>query len=115
MIQLTTHLAMTADDYCYIVGKPRQRAAKGFKMDKPKYYSTADKAVTAALDRALRDAVADGSITTLQQFIEEQRRLNEELRRLLAPVAQACQGTAEAHIIPGEGKNTTQEGRPSDG
>ncbi len=65
MIQLTDNLAMTADEYCYIVGQPRTRPGKGLTMEKPRYYSTAAQAVTAALETALRHGVADGTITSL--------------------------------------------------
>lgn len=86
MIQLTKGFAMIADDYCYTVGKPRQRADGRIVLDKPTYYSTAAQAVSGALVRAMRQGVADGSITTLRQFIQEQERLRGELEMLIAPL-----------------------------
>ena len=84
MIQLTKDLAMTADEHCYIVGKLRQRADRGTILDKPTYHTTAAQAVSAALNRALRQGVSDGSITTLRQFIEEQDRQRTELDKLMS-------------------------------
>jgi len=37
MIQLTKDLAMTADEHCYIVGKPCQRAEKAPLLRNPTY------------------------------------------------------------------------------
>lgn len=83
MIQLTKGLAMTADEHCYIVGQPRQRADKGTVLRKPTYHPTAAQAVSAALDRTLRQGVADGTITTLRQFAQEQERQRTELEKAL--------------------------------
>ena len=70
MIQLTKNLAMIADDSCYIVGTPREKADKGVVLDKPTYYTTAAQAVQGALHRAMRQAIKDGSITTLREFVQ---------------------------------------------
>ena len=43
-------------------------------------------AVSATLARAMRQGVADGSITALRQFIQEQERLRAELEKLVAPL-----------------------------
>lgn len=86
MIQLSNNLAMTADDHGYIVGKPRQKPDKGIVLDNPTYYTTVPQAVQGALDRGMRQAVADGCVTTLGQFIEEQERQMERLKKLLAPL-----------------------------
>lgn len=86
MVQLTKELAMTADNHCFIVGRPRQRVGKALEMMEPSYYSTAAQAVQGALNRAMRKGVADGSITTLHQFIEEQERLKAELQSMIKPL-----------------------------
>lgn len=83
MIQLTKDLAMTADEHCYIVGQPRQRADKGTILRNPTYHPTAAQAVSTALVRAMRQGVADGSITTLRQFVQEQERQRTEINKLL--------------------------------
>lgn len=93
MIQLTKDLWLKADDHCYIVGKLNKQRRNGpeggrraRELDKPTYYSTAAQAVSGALRRAMRQGVADGSITTLRQFVQEQERLRSELEELLAPL-----------------------------
>lgn len=83
MIQLTKGFAMIADDYCYTVGKPRQKVDGRIVLDKPTY---AAQAVSGALVRAMRQGVADGSITALREFIQEQERLRAELETLIAPL-----------------------------
>lgn len=82
MIQLTKDLVMIADKSCYIVGKPRQRPGRAFEVQDPTYYTTAGQAVQGALNRAMRDAVAAGSITTLREFIKEQTRQREKVTKL---------------------------------
>lgn len=86
MIQLTKDLWMKADENCYIVGKPRQTAPKAIRLDDPTYHTTAAQAVSAALARTLRQGVADGSITTLREFIQEQKCQRAELEKLIAPL-----------------------------
>lgn len=84
MIQLTTDLAMTADEHCYIVGKPRQTHDRNIELRNPTYHTTAAQAVQSALARTMRQSVANGSITTLREFIQEQERQRMELEKLIA-------------------------------
>lgn len=86
MIQLTKDLVVNADELCYIVGKPCKTRGKGLELRNRTYHTTAVQAVQSALLRTMRQGVADGSITTLRQFIEEQQRLQAELERLIAPL-----------------------------
>ena len=86
MIQLTKDFAMTADNHCFIVGRPRQRVGKALEMLEPSYYPTAVQAVQGTLNRVMRQGVADGSITTLRQFIQEQERLRGELQSVIKPL-----------------------------
>lgn len=86
MIQLTKDFAMTADQHCYMVGKLRVSRGKHGALREPTYYSTAAQAVQGALSRVMRQGVADESITSLRQFIEEQRRLKAELQTLIEPL-----------------------------
>lgn len=113
MIQLTQELAMTADEHGYIVGKPRQSADKVVRLDKPTYYPTAAQAVSSACARALRQGVADGTITTLRGVIQEQERLQAEFERLIAPLdsGEARQSAVETHQAAETGKDISQ---PSD-
>lgn len=86
MIQLTKDLWMDADANCYTVGKLRQRVGRDAALVDLTYYSTAAQAVQGALKRAMRQGVADGSITTLREFIREQKKLWAELETLIAPL-----------------------------
>lgn len=86
MIQLTKDLWLKADEHCYIVGKPVKSRGKGTELRNPRYYHTMARAVSGALSTALRQGVADGSITTLREFIQEQTRLQAEFEKLLAPL-----------------------------
>lgn len=98
MIQPTKDLWMDADEHCYIVGKPRQSADKVVRLDKPTYYTTMAQAVSGACARAMRQGVADGNITTLREFIQEQERLQAEFERLILPLdsGEARQSAVEA-------------------
>lgn len=106
MIQLTKDLWMKADEHCYIVGKPRQDQGKSVELRSPTYYSTAAQAVQGALKRAMRQGVADGSITTLREFIQEQERLRAELEKLIAPL----DGVGNAGESWGKGRPAVQTG-----
>ncbi len=86
MIQLTDKLAVMADDECYIVGKPRARAGRAIELRNPSYYTTLAQAARAALSRALRAEVQDGSITTLQGFLQEAERLTADFTEKLKPL-----------------------------
>lgn len=93
MIQLTKELWLKADDSCYIVGKlntqcrkETQGGRKARSLNNPTYYTTMAQAVSGACARAMRQGVADGSITTLREFIREQKKLWAELETLIAPL-----------------------------
>lgn len=113
MIQLTNDLVMVADDHCYAVGvlnKQRgdntQGGRKAHKILNPTYYTTAGQAVQGALNRAMRQAVKDGSVTTLWEFIQEQERQRAEIERLVFALdgGQPRHNAVEGHESTGEGK-----------
>lgn len=109
MIQLTKNLAMIADDHCYIVGKPKQRPGRPLEIENPTYYTTAAQAVQGALNRAMRQAVKDGSVTTLRDFIQEQDRQRAELEKLITPLDGAenpCRTREKGGPAAGTGKDT---------
>ena len=83
MIYLTDKLAVTADSECYMVGKPRQRAGKGFSVDNPRYYPTLAQAVRGAVSTTLRQKVAASEITSLQEFIRQEQALQTEFTKKL--------------------------------
>lgn len=86
MIQLTDSLVLTADDHCFIVGKPSERRGGVIEVRDPTYYTTAGQAVQGALNRTILQGVKNGSITTLREFIREQDRQRAKLEELIAPL-----------------------------
>ena len=93
MIKLSDKIAITADENQYIVGRPaerRDRAGKAsIEIARPRYYATLSSAVKSAVSTAMREMVADGTITTLHGFIAEQQRIQNELAMLLEPTEPA--------------------------
>lgn len=88
MIQINDDLAITADGYQYILGKPVARPRKGaqnVEIKNPRYFPTMGKAINGALSQAMRSKVADGSIQTLKTWLDEYAALQERFRELLAP------------------------------
>ena len=90
MIKLTDTISITSDDLQYIVGMPVERRGKAGKayieMIKPTYHINLASALKSAIERAMREKVADGSITTLRDFITELRKLEEEFAKLIQPL-----------------------------
>lgn len=83
MIYLTDKLAVTADSECYMVGRPAQRRGKGVELRSPRYYSTMAQAVRGAVSTTLRQKVAVSEITSLQEFIRQEKELHEEFAKKL--------------------------------
>lgn len=83
MIYLTDKLAVTADSECYMVGRPAQRRGKGVELRSPRYYSTMAQAVRGAVSTTLRQKVAVSEITSLQEFIRQEKELQEEFAKKL--------------------------------
>lgn len=83
MIYLTDKLAVTADGECYMVGRPRQRAGRAVSVDNPRYYPTLAQAVRGAVATTLRQKVATSEITTLQEFIRQEKTLEAEFTKKL--------------------------------
>ena len=86
MIQITENLVIVADGHCYAVGKPVYRDRGGVFVQKPRYYSTMEQTLRGCVSIALRNGVADGTITNLRQLVDEQDRLIAQLKELLAPL-----------------------------
>lgn len=90
MIQLTDKIVVTADEHQFIVGRPRQRTRKdgnqAIGIDSPSYFTSLSNAVKFAVTQSMRDSVANGTITTLREFIAEQERVQNEFARLLEPL-----------------------------
>lgn len=83
MIHLIGDYYMTADKKpgcSYVVGIPRQTEDKRVIMRQARYYSTLARVVAETAERALRDKIAAGEITTLYDAVEELRRMKNEIR-----------------------------------
>lgn len=90
MIYLTDKLAVTADSECYMVGRPVEtvqesggKRCKAPKLRSPRYYSTMAQAVRGAVSTTLRQKVAASEITTLQEFIRQEKALEAEFTKKL--------------------------------
>ena len=90
MIYLTDKLAVTADSECYMVGRPVEtvqesggKRCKAPKLRSPRYYSPLAQAVRGAVSTTLRQKVAANEITTLQEFIRQEKELQEEFAKKL--------------------------------
>lgn len=90
MIYLTDKLAVTADSECYMVGRPVEtvqesggKRCKAPKLRSPRYYSTMAQAVRDAVSATLRQKVATSEITTLQEFIRQEKALQTEFTKKL--------------------------------
>ncbi|MGI6255705.1 MAG: hypothetical protein ACOYJZ_08745 [Acutalibacter sp.] len=90
MIRLTDKLAVVADTECYIVGVPVEpekesggKRSKAPKVRSPRYYPTLAQAVRGAVSTTLRQKVALEEITTLSEFIRQEKQLQEEFTKRL--------------------------------
>ena len=79
MINLIGDYYMKSDKLAYIVGKPRKELVRGAELAEVKYYSTIGSAITSTSERALRDKIAAGEITTLHDAVEELRMIKDEI------------------------------------
>ena len=86
MIRLTNDHVLIADERQYIMGKLKNNAGERTEVRNPRYYTSVAQAVRGALEFTMRTAVADGSVTTLREFIQKQEALRDELQKLLAPL-----------------------------
>ncbi|WP_147539208.1 hypothetical protein [Anaerotruncus rubiinfantis] len=56
------------------------------KLRNPRYYTTLAGAVKGTLSQALRDKVADGTITTLRCWLDEYQKITDEFTELVKPL-----------------------------
>lgn len=76
MIILNDCVAITADTNQYILGVPNSRVNnRQPKLKNPHYYNSIGAALRAAVAFSMRQDVAEDKITTLEQFITQQRQL----------------------------------------
>ena len=92
-IKLLEGYGITTDPNNYILVKEREAkdkngVSKGVVEDCVSYHATMDQLVTSLVQRLLRERVDRGRIKTLERFLEEQKRLNDEIARLAGCVNQ---------------------------
>lgn len=85
MIELFEGFYMTADDAQFIVGKARKRPTRRFSVSHPRYYASLEMAVADTAERATREKVASGEITTLRGFLDEYRHLKAQIEAAVTP------------------------------
>lgn len=90
MIKLTDKLFVTADAYSYVLGTPYEGKDKQGNdvqlMRNTTYYSTLAGAVQSAISKTIKSGVANGEITTLKEFIAEQKKLQSDLEKMIDPL-----------------------------
>ena len=96
-IKLLEGYGITTDPNNYILVKEREAkdkngVSKGVVEDYVSYHATIDQLVTSLVQRLLRERVDRGRIKTLERFLEEQKRLNDEVARLAGGRNQHMEG-----------------------
>lgn len=64
-------------------GNGEGKRCKAPKLRSPRYYSTMAQAVRGAVSTTLRQKVAASEITSLQEFIRQEKELQEEFAKKL--------------------------------
>ena len=87
MIHLLRDFYINADRFGYTVGilsanneRKRENRAKSIILRQSRYYTTLSVAVASTAEIALRDAIAAGEVQTLQEAVEELRRIRDEIK-----------------------------------
>lgn len=65
---------------CYTVGKAQSCVSERVLLSRPRYYPTLAVAVASTAEIALRDAIAAGEVQTLQEAVQELRRIRDEIK-----------------------------------
>lgn len=91
MIELPGGYAMDAYEYGYRVGKLYVRKKNGVaNLRNVTYHATPAFAIENALQRVIRDRVADGSITTLSELLEEMNAQRTKFEIILEPMGRCA-------------------------
>ena len=89
MIQITDKLWIKSNGRCYIIGRPYVRRSNGkesISFRNPKYASTIAQAVKIATEQAMRDAVKNNTVTTLEGFARKYEELTSDFFQRLEAV-----------------------------
>ena len=79
MIHLVGNYHLSADNNSYSVGTPRNKPDNRVILVGARYYPSLSSAVASTAEIALRDSIAAGEVCTLQEAVQELRRLRDEI------------------------------------
>lgn len=86
MLRLFGDYYLNADRFGYTVGVLSANSERGGEtrvkpaiLRQPRYYPSLSSAVVSTADFALRDAIATGEVQTLQEAVEDLRRIRDEI------------------------------------
>lgn len=79
MIHLFRDYYLSANGSSYICGKAASSRAERLLRGAERYYTNLSHAVASTAEIALRDAIAAGDVQTLQEAVEELRRIRDEI------------------------------------
>lgn len=79
MIKLFRDYYLAVNGSSYICGKATSSRAERLLRGSERYYTSLSHAVATTAEIALRDAIASGEIQTLQEAVEELRRIRDEI------------------------------------
>lgn len=79
MIKLVRDYYLAVNGSSYVCGKAASSRAERFLRGSERYYTSLACAVASTAEIALRDAIAAGEVQTLQEAVQELRRLRDEI------------------------------------
>ena len=96
-IKLLEGYGINTDPNNYILvkeleAKDKTGSGKGVVEDNISYHANIESLVTSLVQRLLKERVDRGRIKTLERFLEEQKRLNDEIVRLAGGRNQPMEG-----------------------
>ena len=79
MIKLVRDYCLAVNGSSYICGKAASSRAERLLRGSERYYTNLSHAVASTAEIALRGAIAAGEVQTLQEAVEELRRIRDEI------------------------------------
>ena len=79
MIKLVRDYYLAVNGSSYTCGKAASSRAERLLRGSERYYTSLSHAVASTAEIALRDAIAAGEVQTLQEVVEELRRIRDEI------------------------------------
>ena len=79
MIKLVRDYYLAVNGSSYICGKAASSRAERLLRGSERYYTSLSHAVASTAEIALREVIAAGEVQTLQEVVEELRRIRDEI------------------------------------